>query len=82
MKTMSIFSETYQKIVGDRKVRVYEMAEFLDIAPQTLYQILGGRRKPADEEFTRKLSAYLGLSVMQTEKLLEASERTRLGEEL
>lgn len=79
---MSYFSEMYENLTEGRKVRVYEMAEFLEIAPQTLYQILSGKRKPLDDEFCIRMASYLNLTIDERRRLLDAARRSRLGEKL
>lgn len=78
---MSAFSDVYQTLTEGRKIKVYEMADFLSITPATLYQILNGKRKPGSMQIAEKIVSYLNLSPEESQRLKEAAKRTLAGEE-
>lgn len=78
---MSAFSEIYSKLTEGRTVKVYEMADYCQISAPTLYQILGGRRKPTTRELVIRMARYLELDTEQSAQLLDAYYRACFGEE-
>ncbi|MCI9042045.1 helix-turn-helix domain-containing protein [Dubosiella newyorkensis] len=79
---MKEFAEVYEEVSQGKSVRVYEMADFCQIAPQSLYQILNGKRKPTSRDLVLRIAEYLQLRPKEREKLVNSYFMTIIGKDV
>ncbi|TGY66509.1 helix-turn-helix domain-containing protein [Dubosiella muris] len=79
---MHEFSEMYGRLTAGRTIRVYEMADYCQIAPQSLYQILNGKRKPTSVELVQRIADYIQVDPIGREQLLDAYFMTLWGKDV
>lgn len=79
---MNEFAQMYAMLVRGKKIRVYEMAQYCRIAPQSLYQILNGKRKPTSMQLVEMIADYIELDPIGREKLIDAYVMTMIGKEV
>ncbi len=79
---MNEFAQMYAMLVRGKKIRVYEMARYCRIAPQSLYQILNGKRNPPSMQLVEMIADYIELDPIGREKLIDAYVMTVIGKEV
>lgn len=78
---MSDFSEMLSFAIKTRNINVNDMIQYCDIDRSTMYQIIRGKRKPANIKLVENIAAFMELSPSERQYFIDTYEITRIGEE-
>ena len=78
---MSDFSEMLSFSIKSRNINVNEMIQYCGIDRSTMYQIIRGKRKPANMRLVEEIAAFMELSPSERQRFIDTYEITRIGKE-
>lgn len=78
---MSDFSEMLSFAIKSRNINVNEMIQYCGIDRSTMYQIIRGKRKPANMRLVEEIAAFMELSPSERQRFIDTYEITRIGKE-
>lgn len=78
----NIFSELLSEYIHKKNINVYSMAQFCEADRANMYKYINGDRKPPSMELVRKMAAFMQLSPVECNSLVEAYTITSVGMEV
>lgn len=79
---MSIFSETLNRLLKEKQIKIFSMVKYCGLDRSTMYKILNGKRNPPSPDIYNKMTDYMRLTPAEYQELTEAWQITRTGPEI
>ncbi len=76
---MTTFSDTLSNFIKEKKIKINDMINYVDIDRSTFYKIVKGKRNPSNRHIVEKMIAYLRLSQKEVDQMWQDYEITILG---
>lgn len=71
---MTYFSQLFSQHIHQKNIKVYALAQYLNLDRSNMYKIINGKRMPSSSEVVHKICKFLSLSYDEEQALKCAYE--------